>query len=562
MLARVRRQWGFVSRVPPRQVARRLWLFFLSRAEARVQPDLDRPAPTRRSAQPSAQFPPRTGLAKRTNDGWRVTFLGRTATLPRTVDWGGGDDQAGQQLWRMNLNYMEYLEELDDASFSDLLTQWIKSNPPYEPGSLHVSWNAYTLSIRVVVWMQQLTSRAGNLSDLLVAGAERSIVGQLRYLVRHLETDIGGNHLMKNVKALVWGSRYFEGPEAERWQLHGEMLLARELPRQMLRDGMHFERSPSYHCQVFADLLEIRHALGRDPLGGSLDNALRRAAEVISDLTHPDGKIAQFGDSGLTMAYLPASCLDAFKATFGDAPAARSSFALEQAGYYGMRHRADYFVVDAGPIAPPSLPAHGHGDMLSFEWSVAGCRIIVDPGVLEYVAGPRRVASRTAATHNTLVLEGMDQAEFFGAFRCGRRAQIELLRYEPGEAGFVLEARHDGFRRIFGGPLHTRRFTAAPGSVRIDDLLEPAARVAGRVSLLIHPSAATQEIEAGQWQLSCGKAAVFIKGSAALLAEPAVWWPDMGIERKTVRLVLPLEAGVGACWIELSAPRSRERDLA
>jgi hypothetical protein len=41
------------------------------------------------------------------------------------------------------------------------------------------------------------------------------VAEQLVFLERNLETDICGNHLIKNIKALIWASAYFTGPFAE-----------------------------------------------------------------------------------------------------------------------------------------------------------------------------------------------------------------------------------------------------------------------------------------------------------------------------------------------------------
>ena len=131
-------------------------------------------------------------------------------------------------------------------------------------GAWRDSHNSYALSLRVVVWMQQL-ARAPAL-----AGARGRRASPSRYGFWHdnLETDLGGNHLVKNIKALIWASAFFAGPEAARWRRKGLRLLRRALDEQILPDGVHFERSPSYHAQVFADLLECRHALGaRAPRG-------------------------------------------------------------------------------------------------------------------------------------------------------------------------------------------------------------------------------------------------------------------------------------------------------
>jgi Heparinase II/III-like protein len=59
--------------------------------------------------------------------------------------------------------------------------------------------------------------------------------------------------------------------------------------------------------------------------------------------------------------------------------------------------------------------------MLSFEWSVKGLRMIVDPGVFEYNPAPHRIYARAAASHNTVTFDDAEICEFFGAFRCGRR---------------------------------------------------------------------------------------------------------------------------------------------
>jgi len=83
-------------------------------------------------------------------------------------------------------------------------------------GSWQDSWNSYTVSIRVVVWLQELARRGGRLPNDIVQRAQVSAFEQILFLERHLETDLGGNHLMKNVKALIWASAFFSGSVAAR----------------------------------------------------------------------------------------------------------------------------------------------------------------------------------------------------------------------------------------------------------------------------------------------------------------------------------------------------------
>ncbi|MFN6935895.1 MAG: heparinase II/III family protein, partial [Tsuneonella sp.] len=398
--------------------------------------------------------------------------------------------------------------------------------------------------------------RRERLSPEVLAPAHRSLMEQLDYLGRHLEVDLGGNHLLKNIKALMWAGSYFDGAAAKEWRRKAERLLRRELGTQMLADGMHYERSPSYHCQVFADLLEIRAVMPPGALAVEVDDVLVRAARVVADLGHPDGLVAQFSDAGLLMAYAPGECLAAYSGTGGTVADPRARFAYEQAGYFGGRGEGSFVVVDAGPIAPDRLPAHGHGDIGSFEWSVSGQRMIVDQGVFEYLAGAKREISRSAANHNTLSIPGMDQAAFFGAFRSAFRARVTAREYAPTPTGFILEVEHDGFRRS-GGPLHRRRIEVAGGHVRIEDRIDRPLAGPAFVTVLLHPDVTAKgddagEHNAGQILLSHAKARAKLVASGPVDVEEWFWWPNIGCEQPTMRLRLTIPPGEQTAWMEFS----------
>jgi uncharacterized heparinase superfamily protein len=546
MLSRLLRDIEFARHVPIARMIRRLRLDARRRFSdlgphrASKAP----PPPAMRADLPPPLFPPRATILRREGEDLVFHLLGvDTRMAGGRVDWRAG----GDQLRRMTLHYMEYLEGVDDALWNEIVGRWLASNDVPAPGAWRDSWNSYALSLRVVVLMQELARR--EIAPMLRRRVEASVAQQLLHLERNLETDIGGNHLVKNTKALLWASCCFERPHAARWRTLGLRLLDDALTRQILPDGAHIERSPAYQCQVFADLLECRAALGADPLGGRLDDALRRLAQATADLAHPDGAVAQFNDAGLDMAYRPRVCLEAYARLFGEAPAPRRVFALPQAGFFGARLGDDYVVLDCGRIGPDDLPAHAHGDVLSFELSVAGRRMIVDQGVFEYVEGERRQVSRAAASHNTLSLDGAYMADFFGAFRCGRRPNVTLRRYEAREDGFLLEGAHDGYAHLPGGPVHLRRFDFSPGAITIEDRLEGRTERAARIGFLLHPE--VEIVEDGEsLRLARGPARLVMTASAPRRLEGAVWWPNMGVERTTRRILVDLPPGA-ACRVDL-----------
>lgn len=533
--ARRRRVASFLRHVPPSKMLARLRLGLQRRrADGRAPFPFDVPPGVAfRKDAPASLFPPRPPGVERIGEGWRFSFLGRAADAPSLSGISGAEHG---QLWAMTAHYMEYLEGLGDADAAELAASWLDSHFRYRPGCWRNSWNSYAASLRVVVWMQQMARRG--FPPGLSRRMSEACAAHLDFIARNLETDLGGNHLIKNIKALLWGSAAFEGEAATRWRRVGLHLLAKELGVQILGDGVHAERSPSYHAQVFADLLEIRHALGPDLLGGAIDAALTSMAQALADLSHPDGLPAQFNDAGLHMAYAPAACLAAYATVMQrPAPTPRRLFDFPAAGYSGMRHDGGYIVCDAGRIAPDDLPGHGHADIGSFEWSVGGRRLIVDQGVFEYAEGPRRSLSRASAAHNTLSIHGHDQADFFGAFRCGRRPSILQRDFQASPQGFTLHLAHDGWRGLPGRPVHRRIFSYEPGFLTITDRLGGVGERRAVISFLLHPRVRVAVSEGG-FILDSGTARVRLTAACEGRAEAAVWWPDMGVEMKTARLVL------------------------
>jgi uncharacterized heparinase superfamily protein len=467
-----------------------------------------------------------------------LRFLGEEVAFGEPYNWRPEERQHGTRLWLLNLHYMEYLEGLSDAAFKRLVLDWAANVTPHVRGYWLDVWNCYALSIRVVVWMQQLALRPGVFSDAEEARILASLVQQLRFLVANLELDIGGNHLCKNIKALLWAGAVFAGPEADAWRQLGSRLLERELGEQVLDDGFHFELSPAYHNQVLVDLLECYHVLPAGPLRQRLGEQLARMVQVTQDFTHPDGQVSLFGDGGLHATYQPAECLRAYAAVIGHEPSREDRYlAYEQAGYYGWRRGPDLFLFDCGPLAPDHLPAHGHGDALSFEWSIEGQRVIVDAGVYEYNAGPRREESRATFSHNTVSLDRIDQSEFWKSFRVGRRARIVERQVEFSSDGVRIAAAHDGYRRLPGSPVHRRQVIYVGDSLVIDDQVEGGCGQRAEAVLLLHPDCRLVRSDAQTLEIEFGAGALVIECVGKLTTTEAQWYPDQGVALPTIKII-------------------------
>lgn len=535
-LRRFERTFEMFRHVPPRQLLRRLELIGRRRF-ARWLPDGTGTAPPGPISDrpPLPLFPPRRMLEPTAN-GWRFEQPWGSLDLALPIDWGLAADDPQKLSWRANLSYMEFLEGVDDQDFVRLVSAWIEDNPPTSVDAARYSWRSYNLAIRVVVWMQQLALRRARLETSFLARAAASLARQLRHLERHLETDIGGNHLIRDMKALLWAGAFFAGDEARRWWRRGLTLLEGELATQVLSDGCHYERSPSYHCQVMGDLLEILSLLEAGPLRDRLAAALERMARACNVLTHPDGKVALFNDGGLDLAYAPEVLFTALERLGLTRPGRQDGpFVLAEAGFYGLIKGDEHLVVDCGPIGPDALIGHAHGDILSFEWSVGGRRIVVDQGTYQYRLGPRRRQSRAAVSHNTVVIDSTEPSDFFGEFRCGRRAHPEVLDYRSSAEGFVLAGTHDGFRRLDGRPRHVRRIEAAPGRIVIEDRIESADQHEASAGILLHPDCRV-DVVGREVLIENGPTKLVIESNIDPSIEPAEWFPNFHVCLPTFRL--------------------------
>lgn len=487
---------------------------------------------------PSPLFLPRTKLVYYTQKGLHAHIVKTSIPLRAPVEWHPPQWVNGARLEMLVLHYMEYLEAMPDWLFKELVLDWIASNPPFQEHYWLRGWNSYALSIRAVVWMQQYQARwQGIAKDHDFAHVlTHSLVAQLRFLEKNLEMDLGGNHLLKNIKALLWAARFFSPSAfAQRVGRLGRRLLAQALKEQILADGFHFERSPSYHCQVFADLLECRSVLPQGALAESLQVKLEAMAQVVADMTHPDGEVALFNDSGLHMTYSPVQCLKVYRAQGGRTSSQRRVFALNQAGYFGLRGERVYFVADCGDIGPDYLTAHGHGDMLSFELSVDGLRMVVDPGVYEYIPGQRRQYSRSTASHNTMNLDGRNQCDFWSSHRTSRLAHARLLEYQAGDDGFFLVGSHDGYEHLAGSPRPIREFEVSSRHITVRDQVQGGRGQRATANLLFHPACRLTLFEGGA-VIQRDDVRLRVRATGKLTLTPAYWHPDFGVEEPTQAL--------------------------
>jgi len=468
----------------------------------------------------------------------RLRFLNEDADVSGASAWR---DRSRSHLWLYNLHYFDALTSATDAEGrrrrARLLARWIAENPiGGGPG-----WEPYPVSLRIVNWIKWSLAGAPFGPDWLA-----SLAAQARWLERRIEWRLLGNHLIANAKALIFVGLYFEGPEAERWRLHGLRLLGGQLHEQLLADGGHFERSPMYHAIILEDLLDLINLAGAMGQGGrevadwiAASRAMRRWLRVMS---HPDGEIGFFNDAAFGIA-APLAALEAYAARLGLPPVSDNLAPLEAltaSGYVRIAAGDAAALLDVAPVGPDCQPGHAHADTLSFELSLGAERLIVNGGVSAYGADARRQQERATRSHSTVEVAGGNSSEVWAGFRVGRRARPFDL--QMGEADdLAVSCAHDGYRHLRGSPVHRRGWRMTPNSLAITDGIE-----GGRACAVArHHLGPGVKAEAGaDWRsgriVTPGGRSITWRASEPVTIQASEWRPRFGERMATQQLVFPV----------------------
>jgi len=464
-------------------------------------------------------------------------FLNITGSVETSYDW---DDPAKIRLWRYNLHYFDDLNSAGGGErlgwHRSLIARWIGENPP----RTGTGWEPYPTSLRIVNWIKWDIGCRSRDESALNEQSLNSLAVQTRWLVNKLEFHLLGNHLLANAKALVFAGVYFVGSEADSWLRKGLGIFEQELPEQILADGGHFERSPMYHSILLEDVLDLINLSGVAPTCFShkildqLSDIAIRMLRWLRVMTHPDGKIALFNDAAFDIAPDYAAIAEYAQRLNipEDQSALRLLEALPDSGYVRLQNERAVVICDVAFIGPDYLPGHAHADSLSFELSLDGQRVLVNGGTSTYELGAERQRQRGTAAHNTVVIDGEDSSEVWGGFRVARRARPFGVSWGNEKGDSWLEASHDGYLRLAGRVVHSRRWVLEPNVLRIEDKLDGHYEEAF-AAFHLHSNVSTRTVEhSGSADLLILNSNMQMRFSCAPPAEissaQTMWHPEFG----------------------------------
>jgi hypothetical protein len=365
------------------------------------------------------------------------------------------------------------------------------------------------VAIRAVNWLWAiaLIAESADATDRWLTDVLASLICHGRHLKVNLErrTDgISTNHYLADVVGLLYlGLCLPECRDSSAWRTFAVRELEREMERQVLSDGVHYESSISYHrlvCEMFLSsaLLCRHHAV---PLSDAFHRKLRLMCEFVSAYTKPNGLAPQVGDGDNGRLHVLTGygsvdprdhrhllavgaalydhdewwghaghrrvealwCGQQGRDRFSRAPEkeapSKTSAAFPSGGFYIIRDHDDYLLFNCNPVGTSGIGTHKHNDILSLELHLGGEDMVVDPGSFLYTADPRMYdLFRCTAHHSTVMIDGREQNRFIpGKFFCLHHDGSPLvLEWEHGETLDRVSAEFDGYRRL-SDPIRHRR---------------------------------------------------------------------------------------------------------
>lgn len=465
---------------------------------------------------PDFQFDPVSGR--------RAPFVHWTRLDP--LDYATVGDS--KVIWEFNRH--QWLVHLGQAyrltreeRYADALVRYLRSWHDTNPPGMGINWtSSLEVSLRLVAWCWALLlirdSRA--LTPSLFTEMVESVKSHATHVERYLSTYFSPNtHLTGEALGLLYAGVVFpELKRAQRWRSLAAGILEQEIERQVLADGVYFERSTCYQrytVDTYLHFLILGLRAGIE-VPSVVSERVRSMLDSLITLRHPDGSMPSIGDAdGGWLLPLSRTRPEEFRATFSNAavffqdpvytwaanelapdtlwllgtsaveifealqpslPASDAcrvftagGFAVMRSGWDGDSHS---LIFDTGPPGPVSS-AHGHADMLSIHCSVFGRPYIVDAGTCCYTANQElRDFSRSTAAHSTVVVDGKSQAEPAGPFSWHGRSTAQLLRWISNETLAFADAEHDGYCTLPKPVSHRRRviFIKPRYWVLVDDL--------------------------------------------------------------------------------------------
>ncbi|MFH5893496.1 heparinase II/III domain-containing protein [Clostridium perfringens] len=440
------------------------------------------------------------------------------------IDWNLQVDK--YRLWNFNLNYFDYLDTLaiansltNEKKYIDkgfnLIKEWINYNKLYNKNV----WDPYVVSKRIYNWINFISYYKKVLPKNELKIINESIYSQGIYLSKNIEYYLDANHVIMDAKGISFLGVYFNDIKLINL---GVNLLINEFNRQVLNDGGHYERSPSYQVEVLSHYVEVYILFLKNNISYRMNEilvAIDKMSNYLNKIIMPNKKIPLLNDSSLDYPFNSNDLLQVSSIILNENLCSKSeksdyllivcgnymankldnikfknktyteNIILRDTGYYLIKDFINneelYFLFDCGDCGPDYNLGHAHADNLNVILTVGDYELLVDSGTYTYNIGNKRDYYRSTIAHNTVCINSQNSSDVWGGFRVAKRAKTNVNKYVDKKEYTYLCASHDGYSKLNkDNIIHTREIIYLKGKgIFIIDSLSSRSNIRNKCTL-------------------------------------------------------------------------------
>jgi len=407
---------------------------------------------------------------------WNLGSRFPIATLPEPLTWT--EDPFADPQWRFlfyslkpTSNLLYAYDTTRETKYRDKLVSILESfaaydagrpvGPPYDRTRFD---HRHAAAFRAMVLVNTLVKleRSGDISPELATALQAAIARLGTFLAVPMNFDPEYNHGFTEAAALVLIAANFPSlPDASSWQATALDRLSSLMANSVDVDGVEFENSPFYHFYVLSLAYQIDRWARRYgiPLPEGFETAMHSMVPYATLVLQPDGSIPLAGASvelgvenldpaiygDLAQEYPEFAYVYTMGAS-GTAPTQRAVLFPES----GQAFLRSGFGSGPSDVAQETHIAfnvgrwrtsHSHLDVLGLDYYAAGARQLCDSGLYTYDPGPDYAYFFGTRAHNTVVVDGADQATS-GEVTAGLTVSGARWAYQSGAHGLYPGVVH------------------------------------------------------------------------------------------------------------------------
>ena len=239
-----------------------------------------------------------------------------------------------------------------------------------------------------------------------------------------------------------------------------------------------------------------------------LRDKAEKMLSYLFTITYKNGNVPMVNDSAYGIAPSSKELFD-FANSLG---LEYNSIILSESGYRKFKNELYELFVDIGEVGPQYQAGHAHADMLNFELHSNSKPFIVDTGTSTYENNQLRQRERGTDSHNTVIVNSLNQSQVWGSFRVARRAKIIKSETQNNK----ISATHDGYKKIAG--LHKREFQFEKRKIVIKDIFpKKDSNVQSTANFHFHSDVNINSIDENSVEFTNGIKMIFYSSNAIQL---------------------------------------------